>query len=97
MTRMELPTRPASRHPEQPDARTIWRGATVVASVLIAAGIGLGIANLLSFSALALLGGLSAGIAAVKERPRRAFGWILVVLAGIGLVAVSIAGMLARP
>jgi hypothetical protein len=81
----------------QPDARTIWRGATVISSVLIAIGVGLGIADLLSLSALALLGGLSAGIAAVRECPRRTFGWILATLSGVALVAVTIAGAIARP
>jgi hypothetical protein len=97
MTRMELPTRAASRLPERPEARTIWRGATIIASVLVAAGVGLGVADLLSLSALALLGGLSAGVAAVRERPRRVFGWILASLSGIALVAVSIASVIARP
>ena len=77
--------------------RTVWREATAISAALIAAGIGLGFADILPLSALAFLGGLSSAVAAVRERPGRPFGWLLVSLGAIALTAVSVASFLARP
>jgi hypothetical protein len=89
--------RPAARHVEAPEVRATWGVATIVAAILSATGITLAVTGLLSLAALALLAGLSAGIAAVRERPRRPLGWLAASAAGVALVAVTIAGLILRP
>jgi hypothetical protein len=87
----------STRLSSRPDTRPIWLGAVSIASFLTAVGIGLGFAGILPLSALAFLGGLAAAIAAVRERRRGAFGWLLVALAGAALVAVTVASYVSRP
>jgi hypothetical protein len=90
-------TRTTPRHAELPDARPIWIGAVIATAVLLITGVALFAVGLLSLAALALLGSFSAGIAALKQRRRKAITWALTCLAGITLLVVLFAGINARP
>jgi hypothetical protein len=112
MSKSALLERPESRVAVAPERVAIARVAEIIAYILVATAIALGLSatlldqqslmlgsssrepgamELLTLGGLALVGAVSAGVAAVSQRPRRLSSWIALVASGLALLALVLA------